>query len=353
MKRREDNPFKKIPTILFPEELMNKAYNRAEKAADNLRKSTMGFSLYKARVIEDQKVRTAASVVADYLSNIVKKTPSLDNLNPFYREIVEILIDTDEFKKSLGAINWASQLVRKLGSNYSRRIRRAKSPQEASKIRKEFFGRVSSVLKQIYPNLACIAVAREKLKNIPTVKDMPTVVIAGYPNVGKSSLLRRLTDAEPEVNSYPFTTKGLNIGYSQYSIQFIDTPGILDRPIYERNDIELHAVVALNYLADAIVYVIDPTEYCGYTIDEQLNLLNEIIETFDVPVIVAINKIDIDEKEYRENLEKVERFLKEKNIKDVVKISTEKGINLDKLKRKIIEVLRSSNKFHSTEEENS
>jgi len=83
-KRREDNPFKKIPTILFPEELMNKAYNRAEKAADKLRRSTIGLSLYKSRVVEEQKVRTATSVIADYLSNIVKKTPSIDNLNPFY-----------------------------------------------------------------------------------------------------------------------------------------------------------------------------------------------------------------------------------------------------------------------------
>ncbi|AXI25586.1 hypothetical protein CFE53_05385 [Methanofervidicoccus sp. A16] len=338
-KRKEDNPFKKIPTILFPEELMNKAYNRAEKAADNLRKSTIGLNLYKSRVIEEQKVRTATSVIADYLSNIVKRTPSIDNLNPFYREILEILIDSDDFKKSLGAVNWASELVRKLGNTYSRKIRRAKTPQETSKIRREFFGRVSSVLKQIYPNLACIAVAREKLKNIPTVKDVPTVVIAGYPNVGKSSLLRKLTDAEPEVNSYPFTTKGLNVGYSHHGIQFIDTPGILDRPIYERNDIELHAVVALNYLADGIIYVIDPTEYCGYSIDEQLNLLNEIIETFNVPIIVAINKIDIDESEYRENLEKVEKFLKEKGIKDVVMISTEKDINLDTLKRKIVEMV--------------
>jgi len=340
MKKREDNPFKKIPTILFPEELMDKAYNRAEKAADKLRKSAIGLNLYKARIVEEQKVRTATSVIADYLLNIVKRTPSIDKLNPFYREILEILIDSDDFKKSLGAVHWASQLIRKLGSTYSRRIRRAKTPQEASKIRREFFGRVSSILKQIYPNLACIAVAREKLKNIPTVKDMPTVVIAGYPNVGKSSLLRRLTDAEPEVNSYPFTTKGLNVGYSHDGIQFIDTPGILDRPIYERNDIELHAVVALNYLADGIIYVIDPTEYCGYSIDEQLNLLKEVIETFDVPVIVAINKIDIDESEYRENLERVERFLREIGIKDVFKISTEKGINLDVLKKRVVDVVR-------------
>jgi nucleolar GTP-binding protein len=336
-KRVEANPFRKIPTILYPDELMDKAHNRAEKVAGELRKTTRGESLYKSRIIEEHKIRTTTSVIADYLANIIAKTPSVDNLNPFYREILEILIDTDEFKKSLGAVQWASELIKKLGNTYARKVRRAKTAQQTSIIRKEFIGRVSSVLKQIYPNLACIAVAREKLKNIPTVKDIPTVVIAGYPNVGKSTLLKKLTNAEPEVNAYPFTTKGLNVGYSDYGIQFVDTPGVLDRPIYERNDIELHAVVALNYLADSIIYVIDPTEYCGYTVDEQLNLLNEIERTFRVPIIVAINKIDIEG--YDENLKKIMESLKNKNI-EIVKISTENDINLDELKKKIMEIMR-------------
>ncbi|HIP17691.1 MAG TPA: GTP-binding protein, partial [Methanothermococcus okinawensis] len=279
-------------------------------------------------------------VISDYLSNIIDKTPSIDNLNPFYREILEILIDTDEFKKSLGAIQWASDLIKKLGNTYARKIRRAKRAQETSIIRKEFLGRVSSILKQIYPNLAYIAVAREKLKNIPTVKDIPTVVISGYPNVGKSTLLKKLTNAEPEINSYPFTTKGLNVGYSNQGIQFIDTPGVLDRPIYERNDIELHAVVALNYLADAIIYVIDPTEYCGYTIDEQLNLLDEIRKTFKVPIIVTINKIDIDEEERNEEVFNKIDDLKDKNIVEVLKISTKGDINLDLLKKRIVEIMK-------------
>jgi len=269
------------------------------------------------------------------LANIIAKTPSIDNLNPFYREILEILIDTDEFKKSLGAVQWASEFIKKLGNTYARKVRRAKTAQQTSIIRKEFIGRVASVLKQIYPNLACIAVAREKLKNIPTVKDIPTVVIAGYPNVGKSTMLKKLTNAEPEVNAYPFTTKGLNVGYSDYGIQFVDTPGVLDRPIYERNDIELHAVVALNYLADSIIYVIDPTEYCGYTVEEQLNLLNEIERTFKVPIIVAINKIDVEG--YEDNLKKIEDKLKDRF--DIVKVSTENDINLDELKKKIMEIM--------------
>ena len=331
-KRIEANPFRKIPTILYADELLDKAHNRAEKVASELRKTTRGESLYKSRIIEEQKIRATTAVISDYLSTVVKKTPSVDNLDPFYREILEILIDTDDFKKSLGALNWASDFSKKLGSMYGRRVHKAGSARHTSIIRKQFNGRISSVVKQIYPNLACIAVAREKLKNLPTVKDMPTVVIAGYPNVGKSTLLRKLTDAEPEINAYPFTTKGLNVGYSDYGIQFVDTPGVLDRPIYERNDIELHAVVALNYLADLIVFVIDPTEYCGYTINEQINLTNEIEKTFKVPIVIIINKIDIEG--YEENLKIAEKELGSKF--DIIHASTENNINIDIIKKEIM-----------------
>ncbi len=330
-KRAEANPFRKIPTILYADELLDKAHNRAEKVASELRKTTRGQSLYKSRIIEEQKIRMASSVVSEYLTNVVKKTPSIDSLDPFYRELLEILIDTDDFKKSLGALNWASDFSKKLGSIYGRKVHKAPNARYTSIVRKQFNGRLASVVKQIYPNLACIAVAREKLKNLPTVKDMPTVVIAGYPNVGKSTLLRKLTNAEPEINAYPFTTKGLNVGYSEYGIQFVDTPGVLDRPIYQRNDIELHAVVALNYLADLIVYVIDPTEYCGYTVEEQIKLVNEVDKLFNVPTIVVINKIDING--YENNVKLAEEKLSKFKL---IKASTENNINIDKIKKEIM-----------------
>ena len=77
---------------------------------------------------------------------------------------------------------------------------------------------------------------------MPTVDfDAFTVVIAGFPNVGKSTVLRRLTGAKPKVAEYPFTTKGIQIGYLETKwnkIQVIDTPGLLDRPIDQMNNIE-------------------------------------------------------------------------------------------------------------------
>ncbi|MBZ4037900.1 50S ribosome-binding GTPase, partial [Flavobacterium sp. 17A] len=85
-----------------------------------------------------------------------------------------------------------------------------------------------------------------------------TAVIAGFPNVGKSTILRQITTAEPKVADYPFTTTGIQIGHLErkwQKYQIIDTPGLLDRPIDDMNTIELNAMVALEHLADVILYI--------------------------------------------------------------------------------------------------
>jgi nucleolar GTP-binding protein len=134
---------------------------------------------------------------------------------------------------------------------------------------------------------------------MPTVDfDAISIVIAGFPNVGKSTLLTHITDAEPQVANYPFTTKGIQIGHFEKKwqhYQIIDTPGLLDRPIGDMNDIELNAMVALEHLADAILFIFDGSETCGYLLENQYNLLEEIQNVFDAPIIYLFNKMDIAE----------------------------------------------------------
>jgi nucleolar GTP-binding protein len=115
--------------------------------------------------------------------------------------------------------------------------------------------------------------------------------------VGKSSLVARLSSATPQIAPYPFTTKGIVIGHSKDDwrvFQIIDTPGLLDREFEDRNAIEKQAVLALRYLTDVMVFLLDPSETCGYDMRKQTALLEAIKNNFSgVPIIVAESKSDV------------------------------------------------------------
>ena len=72
---------------------------------------------------------------------------------------------------------------------------------------------------------------RQDLSRLPTIDPTQrTMLLAGFPNVGKSSLINLLTRANVEVQPYAFTTKRLYVGHMDYKYlnwQVIDTPGIL------------------------------------------------------------------------------------------------------------------------------
>ncbi|MCK4285134.1 MAG: hypothetical protein KAX18_02980, partial [Candidatus Lokiarchaeota archaeon] len=80
-------------------------------------------------------------------------------------------------------------------------------------------------------------------------------------------------------------------------IQCLDTPGILDRPMSKRNSIELQAVLALRLISDLILFVFDPTPACGYDVESQIELFNEIKANFSkegrVEILIVLNKMDL------------------------------------------------------------
>lgn len=104
----------------------------------------------------------------------------------------------------------------------------------------------------------------------------------------------RSTDVE--VQPYAFTTKSLFVGHTDYKYlrwQVIDTPGILDRPLEERNTIEMQSITALAHLRAAVLYVVDISEQCGFTLEQQATLFHSICPLFaNKPVLIVMNKID-------------------------------------------------------------
>ncbi len=284
-----------LPTIPTPEEVLDKSFRRAKKAANKVRSSKIPRHL-KAKRTEEARVKTACQVIQETFKNILEKTPNVEDMPMFYQDYIDVVVGVDQLKKSLGALNWAVALISKFENQYVFKIRRS-NPENAAKIRKEAFGRISSVIYRIEDELNFLNYAKVKLKNMPTIDfDAITAVIAGFPNVGKSTVLRQMTTAEPRVADYPFTTTGIQIGHLEKKwkkYQIIDTPGLLDRPIRDMNQIELNAMVALEHLADVIIYIFDASETSGYPLESQYSLLKEIKHIFKSPIICIFNKMDL------------------------------------------------------------
>ena len=115
------------------------------------------------------------------------------------------------------------------------------------------------------------------------------------------------------------------VHYQRKQYQIIDTPGLLDRPLSERNNIEKQAIAALRHLADLVVFIFDPTGTSGYQMDEQTLMLENIQKLFnDVTFLIVENKVDI------------------KNTgSENIKISCTTGEGIEQLRQQILSLLDS------------
>ncbi|MFB6072871.1 MAG: NOG1 family protein [Halobacterium sp.] len=286
--------FENLPTTPTSEELLDKAFSRAARAG----------RAKQGREAQESMLQTASNILGDNLHNVVTAWPDFETVDPFYYELADAILrkeygddqGVDELRQHLSELSWASQKTHDLGREYIGKL--PHDADAARKLRKQGFARMGSVLNQVEDDLEAVGAARDALKTIPDLRpDEPTVVVAGYPNVGKSSFVNAVTNASIETAEYPFTTKGVRIGHferDRVRWQLVDTPGLLDRPADERNEIEDQAVSALTHAGDVILFFLDPSGTCGYPLDDQRALRAEVADRFgDVPLVTVGSKADL------------------------------------------------------------
>ena len=157
---------------------------------------------------------------------------------------------------------------------------------------------MATICRRLKDPLVYLDQVRQHLGRLPSIDpNTRTLLICGYPNVGKSSFLKSVTRADVDVQPYAFTTKSLFVGHFDYKylrFQAIDTPGILDHPLEEMNTIEMQSITAIAHLRSAILYFMDLSEQCGYTVQAQMQLFQSIKPLFaNKLVFIVINKIDV------------------------------------------------------------
>lgn len=256
------------------------------------------YKITRIRAFYMRKVKFAQQSFHDRLTQILTEFPKLDDVHPFYADLMNVLYDKDHYKLALGQTNTARHLIDNVAKDYVRLLKYGDTLYRCKQLKRAALGRMATIMKRQAANLTYLEQVRQHLARLPSIDPYTrTILICGFPNVGKSSFINKITRADVEVQPYAFTTKSLYVGHTDYKYlrwQVIDTPGILDHSLEERNVIEMQAVTALAHLRACILYFIDISEQCGHTIEEQVKLFESIKPLFtNKPLIIVANKSDI------------------------------------------------------------
>ncbi|MBS3112734.1 50S ribosome-binding GTPase [Candidatus Woesearchaeota archaeon] len=289
--------FQKILQVEKHDFYIDLAFASATKAAKAMKSKHFKLPRHEIiRKVEITKLSVINRLVSEHLTKLADSFPDIDLLSVFYYELIRSTLDIGLFKKSIAALRWIIKTSDTLTTKYVGIVNQTKNPDKMMQYRREYYGRISSLFKQTKETFVFLHEARKTFRSYPIVKDMPTVAICGFPNIGKTTLLSKLTSSKPEIADYAFTTKSLNMGYAEVGhkkIQFIDTPGTLNR-FDKMNFIERQAYLAAKYCANVIIYIYDLSE--PYSLRDQQLLLQKFKE-FNKPIIIYLSKTDILPKE--------------------------------------------------------
>ena len=159
--------------------------------------------------------------------------------------------------------------------------------------------------------------------------------LAGLPNAGKSSLLRRISNAKPKVADYPFTTLepvlGVVDGPDDRQLTVADVPGLIEGAA---DGAGLgHQFLAHLERARLLVHVIDASTD---DLEARFRAIDRELEAYGAglaerPQLVVLNKIDL--------LPSRPPFeIRDPRIVDVVETSCATGTGIDQLKRRLFEL---------------
>ena len=175
------------------------------------------------------------------------------------------------------------------------------------------------------------------------LKVIADVGLVGFPNVGKSTFLSRVTNARPKIANYHFTTLNPNLGVVDLDggkgFVIADIPGLIEGA---SEGIGLgHEFLRHVERTKVFIHVVDGSGLEGDPIENYEKIQNELVkykeDLANRPSVIAVNKMDIPEAQ--ENFEKIKAKYEPMGIK-VFPISAATNTGLDELLAAVADILK-------------
>ncbi len=331
---------RRLPVVKSPAEIINKARKVALKTAGD---KNIKNARNRARKEGAETMDAVTKALCVPLRDVVNGYKyELRRLHPFEKVVADLTVRARQKKDGLTLqdvlddIHEARKEVLIAGKDWTAKAKNADTAREAMDTMREGEERMYQLFEELAGKPTKLIIDLQKsLRTTPAVRlDTPAVVLVGAPNVGKSSIVRAISSATPEVNNYPFTTRGMTLGHVQvfweddttasaaiipevnetlkgrfddeglsgsYAFtqlcQVMDSPGLLVRPDNKRNEMEALTLAAMQHLPTAVMYVMDLSGGAGdkcSSVEDQLQLRREVRARFPRrPWIDVVSKYDL------------------------------------------------------------
>ncbi len=200
-----------------------------------------------------------------------------------------------------------------------------------------------SSIKQA-PSFSQTGEVTELKEIILELKTIADVGFVGFPNVGKSTLLSVISNANPKIANYPFTTIYPNLGVCEVlgeTFVVADIPGLIEGA---SEGLGLgHYFLKHVERVRLLVHLVDISESEGRNAVQDFRIINSELGKYNKSLtqtkqIVVFSKCDnLDETELKK---RIDEFIKETKVKDYMAISSYNRTGIEELKRKILENLK-------------
>jgi nucleolar GTP-binding protein len=332
---------RRLPVVKSTTELINKARKVAfQTKPDTNLKNARNRARKEGAETMDAITKALCVPLRDVVNGYKYE---LRRLHPFEKVVADLTARSRQKRDGLvlqdvlDDIHEARKEVLIAGKDWTAKAKNADTAREAMDAMKEGEERMYVLFEELAGGPVKLIIELQKaLRTTPVVMlDTPAVVLVGAPNVGKSSIVRAISSATPEVNNYPFTTRGMTLGHVQvfwkddtttaaavipelkdikkgrfdektllsgtYAFtqlcQVMDSPGLLVRPDNKRNEMEALTLAAMQHLPTAVMYVLDLSGGAGdkcSSVADQIQLRKEVRARFPRrPWIDVVAKYDL------------------------------------------------------------